>query len=126
MYTILIVEDQCQIRKFSALTLDGFGCKILEAENGRQALEYIATEKVDLVLTDWSMPEMNGEEMLVRIRRDRHNNRVPVVVMSGCVCSSQRIEELGITTWLRKPCQMRDLQAAVTDVFECLRESESW
>ncbi len=124
VFTILIVEDQWQIRKVSTLAFSDFGYRILEAENGREALSLLATEKVDLVLTDWSMPEMNGEEMLVQIRQDRQYKTVPVIVLSAHECLSQSVEELKISIWLRKPCRIRVLKDAVIDVFESLRVPE--
>ena len=120
-YTVLIVENQWNLRKFAALALEIRGYTILEAENGVQALKSMSTRKVDLVLTDWSLPEMNGEELLGRIRRDPRHKDLPVVVMSrhkAPADSDGGINALGIMTWLRKPCLISTLQAVISDILK--------
>lgn len=68
----LVVDDSRAMRMILAKTLRGLGYEVREASNGREALETIAGEKnaLNVVLTDWNMPEMNGMELLQRIRMD--------------------------------------------------------
>ncbi len=68
---ILVVDDSRVMRQIVIRTLRqaGFGGHdILEAENGVQCVELVATEKPDLVLSDWNMPEMNGIDALATLR----------------------------------------------------------
>ena len=68
----LIADDSRAVRMILAKTLKEIGYEVCEAANGKQALELMAAEKdaVSLVLADWNMPEMNGLELLQRLRQD--------------------------------------------------------
>ncbi len=67
----LVVDDSKAIRTILAKTLKELGFEVCEAANGREALEVIEAEKatVQLVLLDWNMPEMNGLDLLKRLRQ---------------------------------------------------------
>jgi two-component system chemotaxis response regulator CheY len=68
---VLIVDDSRVMRQIVARTLRQAGfddLDVLEAENGRMALELVGTHRPDLVLSDWNMPEMNGIELLRALR----------------------------------------------------------
>ncbi len=71
MSKALVVDDSRAVRMILAKTLRGLGYEVREAANGREALEVIEAEKtaVTLVLADWNMPEMNGLELLKRLRQ---------------------------------------------------------
>jgi two-component system chemotaxis response regulator CheY len=71
MARALVVDDSRAIRKILANTLTELGFEVREAGNGREALEVMDVEKsaVSLVLVDWNMPEVNGLELVERLRR---------------------------------------------------------
>ena len=58
--TILLIDDEKLARMVTRRRLERLGHRILEAENGRQALEVMQREQLDLVISDWMMPEMDG------------------------------------------------------------------
>ena len=62
--TLLIVDDEAAIRDSFRFFLEDFDFRVLEACNGREALQVFQSEKVDLILADLRMPEMDGLEML--------------------------------------------------------------
>ncbi len=65
----LVVDDSTAIRSYLRKILSKQGFDVIEASNGREGLERLfATQPIDLVLLDWNMPEMNGMEMLERMR----------------------------------------------------------
>jgi two-component system chemotaxis response regulator CheY len=72
MSKVLVVDDSRTIRTIIRRILIELGCEVCEAGNGVEALKVIEVEKdnVKLVLADWNMPEMNGLELLVRLRQD--------------------------------------------------------
>ena len=76
MAKALVVDDSRTIRMILAKTLRQLGYEVHEAANGREALEIIEAEKtaVKLVLLDWNMPEMNGLELLKRLRQESRNS----------------------------------------------------
>ena len=69
-YTILIADDEPEIRTLLRLYLENENYQIIEAENGKQALELLKKEHVDLCLLDIMMPEMDGMEAARLFRRD--------------------------------------------------------
>jgi two-component system chemotaxis response regulator CheY len=72
MAKALVVDDSRAVRMILAKTLKELGFEVREAGNGREALEVMEVEKtaVNLVLADWNMPEVNGLELLKRLRQD--------------------------------------------------------
>lgn len=81
----LVVDDSRTIRTILAKTLRDIGFEILEAANGREALEVIEAEKtaVSLILLDWDMPEMNGLELLKRLRKAPEFSSMVVVMVTA-------------------------------------------
>jgi two-component system chemotaxis response regulator CheY len=72
MTKALVVDDSKAVRMILAKTIRGLGFDVREAANGVEALKLIETDKTDLklVLSDWNMPEMDGLELLKRLRKD--------------------------------------------------------
>jgi two-component system chemotaxis response regulator CheY len=86
MYRVLIVDDSSTARSLIKKSLDVCGLAItrcLEASNGREALDILKNEAVDLVLTDVNMPEMDGVNLLRRIKSSPKLFDVPVVVITS-------------------------------------------
>ena len=84
MAKALVVDDSKAVRMILARTLKELGFEVREAANGREALEVIETEKdaVSLVLADWNMPEINGLELLKRLRQKPELASLVVVMVT--------------------------------------------
>ena len=84
MAKALVVDDSRAVRMILARTLKELGFEVREAANGREALEVIETEKtaVSLVLADWNMPEINGLELLKRLRQKPELASLVVVMVT--------------------------------------------
>jgi two-component system chemotaxis response regulator CheY len=84
MAKALVVDDSRAVRMILGRTLRDLGYEVAEAANGREALELLAIEKsgVSLVLADWNMPEVNGLEMLQRLRQNPELASVAVVMVT--------------------------------------------
>ena len=84
MAKALVVDDSRAVRMILAKTLKEIGFEVREAANGKEALEVIAAEKtaVKLVLADWNMPEMNGLELLKRLRQNPELASLVVVMVT--------------------------------------------
>ena len=114
----LVVDDEPTVRVLGTLMLRQWGYEVIQAEDGRQALELFAANAgaVRLVLLDLMMPVMDGVETLTEIRRTHPN--VPVVVCSG-YSGDALPPALGgspTTTFLRKPYTRRKLRRAIVTV----------
>jgi two-component system chemotaxis response regulator CheY len=84
MIKALVVDDSRAMRMIIAKTLKELGYEVRQAANGREALEVIEAEKgaLKLVLTDWNMPEINGLELLKRLRQIPELSSLVVVMVT--------------------------------------------
>jgi two-component system chemotaxis response regulator CheY len=107
MATALVVDDSRAIRTILSKTLRELGFEVREAANGKEALELIQAEKsaVTLILLDWNMPEMNGLDLLKRLRENPKLSSL-VVVMVTAETEVDRIAEAleaGANEYVMKP-----------------------
>jgi CheY-like chemotaxis protein len=119
MAHILIVDDEPQIRAFMAIRLQDEGHTISEAVDGKEALEKMQTEQFDLLITDILMPERDGLETLMNLRRQR--SRLPVIAITGMPTDSRvylkAAKQLGASHTLTKPFTGKTLLTAVDQVL---------
>ncbi|HCK98678.1 MAG TPA: two-component system response regulator, partial [Candidatus Marinimicrobia bacterium] len=80
---VIFVDDSLTMRRIilNALKKIGF-TNIIEAENGLDALEKMEKQEVDLVLTDWNMPEMNGEQFVKELRSNEKYKKLPILMIT--------------------------------------------
>ena len=112
----LIVEDNKVNRMLLRRGLDEQGVESIEAEDGRQALDVLAREPVDLILLDLLMPVLDGYQTLERIKADDALRHLPVIVITAVddLESVVRCIELGATDYLPKPFDSAILRARVS------------
>jgi DNA-binding NtrC family response regulator len=117
MATILIVDDDRALREGLAETIAGLGHRPLSAASGQEALARLEREAVDAVLLDLHMPEMDGIEVLRRLRENP--KRPPVVILTAFASAANTIEamRLGAFDHLTKPIGRDDLDALLQRVF---------
>jgi DNA-binding response OmpR family regulator len=113
--TILVVDDQPELRSGLQLTLEAAGYRVLTAEDGTVALERLRREAVDLILADIAMPEMNGYQLFDFVRADRALVRIPFIFLTArALASDVRYgKTLGVDDYLTKPVKPEDLLAVV-------------
>ncbi len=109
--TILVVEDDPQLREVITEALSDEGYDVYEAFDGQRALERIASVAPDLVLSDIRMPRLGGVELAERL--SRLHNPIPIVLMS----TSSNAPQNGQTPFLAKPFSLDDLVALVALVL---------
>ena len=80
---VLVTDDDAGIRVFLKVLLECEGFEVLEATNGRQAVELAQREKPDLLITDLDMPQVDGYMAIVELRRDASLAAMPILVHSG-------------------------------------------
>jgi CheY-like chemotaxis protein len=109
--TVLIVEDFDDTRAFIRMLLEMKGCRVLEAVNGREAVEAAASHcsEIDLILMDLRMPVMTGVEATRHIHGQSETCRVPIVAMSAHCEGSWRDDALkaGAVDCFSKPIEFR-------------------
>ena len=121
--SILVVDDEPLNRVVMRASLTG--CQVIEAENGRRALEVLEKTPVDLVLLDIMMPEMDGYEVCRRIKETPREGYLPVLLVSalGDQADRNRGLEAGADDFVGKPFDRRELLLRVT-AFLRLREQD--
>lgn len=114
MKTILVVDDERSMRESLQILLSRKGYKVVTAENGREGIRELEKSKPDVVLTDISMPDMEGIEFLKAIRSN--DKDLPVIVMSGHAMGTKFLKAaafLGATATLKKPFSAAALYEAI-------------
>jgi two-component system, chemotaxis family, chemotaxis protein CheY len=107
--TFLVVDDSATIRQLLTLTLrkynGGGQLRIIEATDGREALEKVRMAHYDLVLTDIKMPNMDGLEFVHRVRTELANTALPIIIIStkGEEEDVAKGMAMGATAYLTKP-----------------------
>ena len=101
-YTILVADDEKEIRELLRLYLENSGYKVVEAEDGQQALEILHSRHIDLCLLDIMMPKLDGYHVLQELRRE---SNIPVVILSAKDTDSEKILglNLGADDYMAKP-----------------------
>lgn len=112
---VLIVDDSSQVRSSLARVIGSEGFVVLLASNGREAIEILFVQDIDLVLMDLAMPELNGWQALQQLSEKLQ--RVPVIVMTGQPHQRQWVERLGARALLEKPFEPDDMLALVRQVL---------
>ena len=113
MYSILICDDDRDIRNALKIYLSGEGYRIFEAENGRDALEIIEKESVHLLLMDIMMPVLDGITALAKLRES--NNNIPVILLTAKSQDMDKIIGLnaGADDYITKPFNPVEVTARV-------------
>jgi len=112
---ILVVDDSAMTRMVAKKTLGTLGFdNVFEAEDGAQALEVFKNNEIDVIFTDWNMPNMNGLELLIEIRKI--NKDVPVIMITTEGSRSKVVEAVqnGISDYLVKPFTPASLKEKLT------------
>lgn len=103
----LVVDDSRAVRKLLAQTLNDLGYETSEAENGKAALAVLQARDtpLELILTDWNMPEMNGLDLLKAVRSKPEYESVPVIMVTTETEMEHMVAALdaGATEYVMKP-----------------------
>jgi len=115
--TILVVDDEIQIREIITEFLQTYNFDVLEAANGEEALKEFSKCKVELVITDIRMPVMNGLQLLRAVKQNPP--KTPVILMTGY--QPTKSQELAMTTkadgYLMKPFSLLNLRDSIQKIL---------
>lgn len=114
--TVLCVDDSPTIRKLVKKALEPEGYTIIEAENGKEALESAASSPVDFCLVDVNMPVMDGFAFVEELKKNPAYRDTPVVFLTteSSADKKQRGKDLGVRGWVVKPFEATALVKLVT------------
>ena len=110
--TLLVIDDEAQIRKFLRISLSAQGYQVVEAGNGRDGLAQAALAKPDLVVLDLGLPDMDGKDVLAELREW---SQVPVLVLSVRASEGEKVLALdgGANDYVTKPFAIQEFLARV-------------
>lgn len=117
MARILVIDDDAEMRAVLGQTLKSAGHEVVLAADGKRGLAECGTKPIDLVVTDLVMPQQEGIETIMQLRRDYP--KIAIIAMSGMSGARNLLwiaQRIGAAKTLQKPFQPEELLAAVTEV----------
>jgi len=108
---ILVADDEVQYVEVISYKFRNAGLEVISAANGREALELAKKERPDLVIIDYQMPEMDGLELCVEIRKDPKISQVPVILLTAydMIINEREQKMAKINALMSKPFSPREL-----------------
>lgn len=122
---VVIAEDYVSSRQVIKASLEKLGMKVLEAGNGKDALRYFESRTpIDLLITDYNMPLMNGNELIEKVRGIPEYFEMPILVLSAehDLDIKERAVNANITGWIKKPFQVEAFVRMVKRAMRTDRE----
>jgi two-component system KDP operon response regulator KdpE len=116
-HTILIIDDEPQIRKLLLITLEANAYRVIQAETAQLGISLIANHNPDLVLLDIELPDKNGQEILKEVRQWYNNAIIMLSVLNG---EEEIVKALdnGATDYLSKPFRTAELLARIRNAIK--------
>jgi len=107
--TILVVDDFEANTYIIGHTLNNAGYNVIKAHSGEEALEFFKTSSIDLVVTDYKMPKMDGIELISRIKLIKGCENIPILLLTSETAEEKkkRAREVGVTGWIQKPFELK-------------------
>jgi two-component system phosphate regulon response regulator PhoB len=117
--TILVVEDEADIREMLSFALERAGYTVVEAGDAEEALGRLEGPLPDLVIVDWMLPGMSGLDLARRLRRDDLTAELPLIMLTarGEEADKLRSYDVGIDDYVTKPFSPRELAARIKAVL---------
>jgi two-component system, chemotaxis family, chemotaxis protein CheY len=123
---ILIVDDSITIRRIitNALKTVGF-TDTIEASNGKEALEKLTNGKVDFIITDWNMPEMNGLDLIKEVRANPVHSAMPILMITTRGTEHDVVEALQakVNSYIMKPFTPQELKEKIEGILKTVQVS---
>ena len=109
-FRILVVDDEKDVRDTLSEMIESLGSEVAVAENGVKALDRVKTERIDLIITDLSMPEMSGLDLIVEAKRVSPNIPIAVISAYGNVENTTYALTRGAFSFIAKPFKMSQIK----------------
>jgi DNA-binding response OmpR family regulator len=116
---VLIVDDEETLTWSMARSLskDKDNYEVLIANNGREALNFLEKSKIDLVISDIRMPDINGLDLLVRIKKEYPQTKVIIMTAYGSADVQKEANQRGSLYYVEKPFEISDLRKIIIDLI---------
>ncbi|RUT11059.1 hypothetical protein DSM107010_36930 [Chroococcidiopsis cubana SAG 39.79] len=110
---VLAVNDYADNLEFLTCLLETVGCDSIAAYHGRGAIEMAQQHQPDLILLDIMMPELDGMEVLKRLRKNPQTREIPVIAVTGMNENREYFLSAGFDDWLGKPIEFEELEEVI-------------
>jgi two-component system, OmpR family, phosphate regulon response regulator PhoB len=119
MSTLLMVEDDAAIREMLQTFLDSKGYRVNQAESGEAALEQLAESTPDLLLLDWMLPDLDGIEIIRRVRQREHLSDLPIIMLTAKAEEIDKVKglDIGADDYMTKPVSLKELDARIRSLL---------
>jgi two-component system chemotaxis response regulator CheY len=117
---VLVVDDQSSVRQMTRITLEKLGIRMIhEAENGQVALATAMAQPIDLIISDYNMPEMDGVGLLRAVRGHQSIRKVPFILVTGRGDRELVVKaaQAGVNNYIVKPFDEATLRAKLEAVL---------
>ncbi|MCD6231712.1 response regulator [Candidatus Aerophobetes bacterium] len=118
---ILTIDDSGIMRKIIKGHLAKIGySNVIEASNGKEGLKKLSEEKIDLILCDWNMPEMNGLQFVQRVREEKNYGNIRIIMLTTVTTQDEVLTALkaGANSYITKPFKPENLKEKIEEVFK--------
>ncbi len=115
---VLVVDDVPDIRIMLGMLVERMGYEVEVAPCGLDALEVLMRQDIQLVITDWAMPEMSGGDLLVTMKQESRWRHIPTIVLTGHDMEREEAMLAGCDRFLIKPVKREQLQRAIDELIE--------
>ena len=120
-WKVVVVEDEADSLEVATLLLEMYGAQVIGARNGREGIAMIQKHRPNFVISDLSMPEMSGWEMLEQLRKTPDLAATPVIALTAhaMIGDRERVLEAGFNNYLSKPIHV---EYFIPELLEALKE----
>jgi adenylate cyclase len=122
--TVLVIDDELNIREMIAETLEADGYTVLQADTGARALEVLGLRSVDIILSDIQLPDTSGIELASRIREQQES--IPIVMVTALADADKAIDalKLGVSDYITKPFDLEHLSRSIRRILDKEQEKK--
>jgi len=122
---ILVVEDNDRNRRLMRILLKASGYEVIEAATGKEAMDYLKTQKPDLILMDIQLPHTDGLELTREIKNVEATSDIPIIAVTAYAMKGdrERILEAGCDGYISKPINTREVPLVIANILEKTEKS---
>ncbi len=109
---VMLVEDDPALRRYLQVVLERAGYRVISASDGLEAMKFLLSARVDVIVTDALMPNLDGYELCRFVRNSKHLAEVPIILLSALDPRNSASESEQVNAFLAKPVSPEDLLSA--------------
>jgi len=118
---VLLVEDDPALRRYLEVVLERAGYAVVSAGDGLEAMKFLLSTRVDVIVTDALMPNLDGYELCRFVRNSQHLAHLPIILLSALDPKNTTDESEQVNAFLAKPVSAEDLLGSITKLTAHLR-----